>query len=220
MPLSEIASPRVHDLLQLDADSLQRAFTNPPDWVRQVLVSCPWVVVRRAQAPTGHIAVGFRGSSRSERWGWFVGVELISRVVSPTELLATARSSSLSLRTPPFKALQRLIEGWHDLELPWGPTGSVGFELATGRLTTTRVSDLDIAIRADVRISVEQARRLCERASGFETKIDIRVETPDCGFSLEEYARSTSPILLRYPDRLEFSNDPWAKLLKPMAGAT
>jgi phosphoribosyl-dephospho-CoA transferase len=211
MQPSDGASPQVHDLLQLDPDPLLQACIDAPNWARLALASCPWVVVRRAQAPTGQIAVGVRGSSRSERWGCFVSTELIIRVVSPAELLAVARSSAPGLRTPPFNALPWLIERWCDLTLPWGPTGSVGFELATGRQAATNLSDLDVAIRANARISVEQARWLYERATGLRTKVDIRVETPQCGFSLEEYACASSPILLRYPDSVRFGNDPWAK---------
>jgi phosphoribosyl-dephospho-CoA transferase len=211
MQPSEIASLRVHDLLQIDRDSLPPANIDEPNWVRHALASCPWVVVRRSRAPIGQIAVGVRGSSRSDRWGCFVSTDLISRVASPAELLAVARSSAPSLRTPPFKTLQQLIERWCDLTLPWGPTGSVGFELATGRQVTTGLSDLDIAIRADARIPVEQARSLCARASGLQTKVDIRVETVKCGFSLEEFASTSSAILLRYSDGARFGNDPWAK---------
>jgi len=218
MQLSEVVRPQVHDLLQLDPAGLQPACIDAPTWVGQALASCSWVVVRRAQAPTGQIAVGVRGCSRSERWGCFVSTDLISRVVSLVELLAMARSAAPSLRTPPFQALQQLVERWCDLSLPWGPTGSVGFELGTGRQTTTNFSDLDIAIRAEVRISVEQARLLWERALGLQTKVDVRVETLECGFSLEEYARTPSPILLRYPGGVQFGRDPWAKALQAVEG--
>jgi phosphoribosyl-dephospho-CoA transferase len=218
MLLSETVRPQIHDLLQLDLAGLQPACMDAPNWVRQALASCPWVVVRRAPAPAGQIAAGVRGCSRSERWGCLVSTDLISRAVSLAELLAIARSAAPSPRIPPFNALQRLVERWCDLSLPWGPTGSVGFELATGRQTTTDFSDLDIAIRAEERISVEQARLLWESALRLQTKVDIRVETLECGFSLEEYARAPSPILLRYPDRVQFGCDPWAKALQAMEG--
>jgi phosphoribosyl-dephospho-CoA transferase len=101
-------------------------------------------------------------------------------------------------------------ERWADLPLPWGPAGSVGFELATGRKVTTEVSDLDLVIRAKRRFSVEQARSILDRTLGLETKVDVRVETPVCGFSLEEYA-SVRPakMLLRYPDGVRLGEDPW-----------
>jgi phosphoribosyl-dephospho-CoA transferase len=87
-----------------------------------------------------------------------------------------------------LRVLPEVIERWRDLALPWGPIGSVGFEIASGREVTTEVSDLDIAIRAQERISVEQAQSLWERVTGLQTRVDVRVETPECGFSLQEYA--------------------------------
>lgn len=208
---SQIPNPQAHDLLQLNPDSIRPACIGAPNWVIPALDSCPWVVVRRAHAPAGQIAVGVRGSSRSERWGSFLSTELITRVVSPTELLTVAQSSISDLRTPAFNALQQLIERWCDLPLPWGPTGSVGFELATGHKVATNCSDLDVAIRAETRISLERARWIYERATGLPTKVDIRVETPESGFSLEEYACTRSTILLRYPESVRLGNDPWAK---------
>lgn len=216
---SEILNPRVHDLLQLHSDSLHPACTGAPAWVSQTLASYPWVVLRRGQAPAGQIAVGVRGLTRNERWGCFIRKDAIRKLVRPYQLLAFVQSSALSPRTPPFTTLQQLIERWRGLALPWGPTGSVGFELATECPVTTSRSDLDIAICADARISLEQARSLWERASGLKTKVDIRVETPECGFSLEEYASPSSAVLLRYPDRVQFGDDPWAKALRAMEGA-
>ena len=207
----EIVKPKVHDLLKLRPDSLNGACIGAPAWVRQSLSSCPWAVVRRAQGPPGQIAVGVRGPSRNERWGSFLSTELIDRVVTPMDLLTVARASTSCFRTPAFEVLQQLMERWCDFALPWGPTGSVGFELATGCLATTSQSDLDIAIRAETRISLDQARWICERATGLPRRVDTRVETPECGFSLEEYARGSSTILLRYSEEARFGNDPWAK---------
>jgi phosphoribosyl-dephospho-CoA transferase len=211
MKLPEITSPQVHDLVRLDPDSRHLGCIGGPSWARQTLASCPWLVVRRVQGPAGKIAVGVRGPTRSERWGCFISKDVIRKLVRPSQLLAFAQSSDLSPRTPPFTTLQQLIERWRGLALPWGPIGSLGFELATGCPVTTSRSDLDIAICADARISVEQARWLRERASGLKTKVDIRVETPECGFSLEEYASTSSAILLRYSDGARFGDDPWAK---------
>jgi phosphoribosyl-dephospho-CoA transferase len=218
MQISETVSLQVHDLVQLDSDSLKPACIDAPNWVRQSLASSAWVVVRRAESETGQTAVGVRGSSRSQRWGCFINKDMVRKVVRPAELVALARSASCNLRTPALLSMYQLIERWCDLALPWGPTGSVGFELATGCPVTTSLSDLDVAIRAEDRISVEQARLLWERALGLQTKVDIRVETLECGFSLEEYVRAPSSILLRYPGRVQFGDDPWAKALKPTEG--
>jgi phosphoribosyl-dephospho-CoA transferase len=224
MNLSEIGDPQVHDLLRIDPDCLTAGCVAPPSWARESFITCPWAVVRRAQAPVGQLAVGVRGATRSERWGGFCAKSLISKIVRPAELLVLARSSTHILRTPAFRMLQQIIESWHDLTLLWGPTGSVGFELATGRQVTTEASDLDIAIRAPHRIDLEQARSLWHRVTEMQTKVDVRVETPECGFSLEEYACSASSrnsrILLRYPDSSRFGDDPWRDCSKLEATAS
>jgi phosphoribosyl-dephospho-CoA transferase len=210
MKLSEIDVLRVHDLLQVEADSLTAGSVAQPSWVRETLISCPWVVVCRGQAPVGQIAVGIRGTTRSERWGGFCGEGLIRKIVRPAELLVLSQSSPHIRRTPALKALQEVIERWRGLTLPWGPTGSVGFELATGHQVTTEDSDLDLAIRAPHQIAAEEALSLWDRVTGLHAKVDVRVETPECGFSLEEYAcASSARILLRYPGGLRFGDDPW-----------
>jgi phosphoribosyl-dephospho-CoA transferase len=200
---------QVHDLLQIDPDSLLGGTT--PSWVNQALISCPWVVVRRARASAGEIAVGVRGDTRSQRWGGFLSKDLIGKVVRPADLLLVVQSSIPGL-TPAMKMLQQVIDRWRDLTLPWGPTGSVGFELATGSQVTSEASDLDIAIRAPARITVERARALWQRVVGLQTRVDIRVETQACGFSLQEYAcTSSTRVLLHYPDGERLGNDPWSE---------
>jgi phosphoribosyl-dephospho-CoA transferase len=200
---------RVHDLLHIDPHSLLDG--TAPSWVNQALSSCPWVVVRRARAPAGEIAVGVRGDTRSQRWGGFLSKDLIGKVVRPADLLFVEQSS-IPRFTPAMKVLQEVIARWHDLTLPWGPAGSVGFELATGRQVISEASDLDIAIRAPARITVERARALWQRVVGLQTRVDIRVETPVCGFSLQEYAcTSSTRMLLHCPDGERLGNDPWSE---------
>jgi phosphoribosyl-dephospho-CoA transferase len=210
MNFSEIGDPQVHDLVRIDPDCLTAGSVARPSWVTESLMACPWAVVRRAEAPAGQIAVGVRGTARSERWGGFYPKILISKIVQPAELLALARSSSWTPRTPALKVLQVVIERWRGFTLSWGPTGSAGFELVCGCKVTTAASDLDIAIHATQRIALEQARFLWDRVTGLQTKVDVRVETFECGFSLEEYVRTSSGrILLRYPEGPTFGVDPW-----------
>lgn len=210
MQLSEILGLQVHDLVQVNLDRLDPGWIAAPPWVRRMLRSCPWAVVRRPPAPTGQIAVGVRGRTRSERWGGFVTKDLISKIVQPEELLALERSSRRAPSTPALRALRGVIEQWRNLTLPWGPIGSVGFELATRSQVTTEASDLDVVVRAGQRISVDQARSWWKRVIGLEAKVDVRVETPECGFSLEEYACTSSRrILLRFADGVRFGDDPW-----------
>jgi phosphoribosyl-dephospho-CoA transferase len=210
MSLSEISDPQVHDLFRIDRDCLTAGCVAQPSWVKESLTTWPWVVVRCARAPVGQIAVGVRGTTRSERWGGFCPKILIDKIVRPADLLVLTRASSRIPRTPALKVLQVVIERWRGFTLSWGPTGSVGFELVCGRKVTTAASDLDIAIHATQRIALEQARFLWDRVTGLQTKVDVRVETPECGFSLEEYVRTSSGrILLRYPEGPTFGDDPW-----------
>jgi phosphoribosyl-dephospho-CoA transferase len=153
------------------------------------------------------IAVGVRGDNRNERWAASCEKSLVREIVRPEELLHTATDVR---RTPAIRSLPEMSERWADLRLPWGPGGSVGFELASGRKITTEASDLDLVIRAQRRISVEEARFLLDRTQGLEAKVDVRVETPVCGFALEEYVSAASAkILLRYPDDVRLGDDPW-----------
>jgi phosphoribosyl-dephospho-CoA transferase len=171
------------------------------------MLDCPWVVIRRSQVARGFIAVGVRGDNRNERWADCCEKSLLREIVRPEELL---RTSGDVRRTPALRCLQEMRERWADLASPWGPGGSAGFELASGRTVTTEVSDLDLVIRAQQRITVEEARFLLERAQGLEARVDVRVETPVCGFALEEYvSASSAKILLRYPDGVRLGDDPW-----------
>ena len=206
-------NPQVHDLLEIELDSLDPDLTAAPPWAKETLDSCPWVVVRRAFAPAGQIAVGVRGAIRGQRWSSFCSRDSLQRIVRPEELVYPFRSSTRVFRTPALKAISELDERWSDLGLQWGVVGSVGFELATGRQVTTETSDLDLIIRARKRISKQMAQSLWQRTEGLAVRLDVLVETPDCGFSLEEYARSISPrILLRRKDGSSLGDDPWGNL--------
>jgi phosphoribosyl-dephospho-CoA transferase len=201
------SNAQVHDLLQIDQPSLISGCTGEPSWVRRALLDCPWVVVRRDQAAFGHIAVGVRGDRRSDRWAASCEKNLVREIVRPEELLLR---DCAARRTPALRTLQEMSVRWADLTLSWGPGGSVGFELATGRKVTTEASDLDLVIRAKGKIGAEEARFLLDRTVGLEAKVDVRVETPVCGFSLEEYVSAFSAkILLRYPDGVRLGEDPW-----------
>jgi phosphoribosyl-dephospho-CoA transferase len=210
MMLLEFDSPQVHDLLEIERGSLATGSIAQPPWVRKMLIDCPWVVVRRALAPGGHIAVGVRGVDRSERWSGYCAERRVKRIARPATLLALGRTGGHVYQTPAFVALREVIRKWRGVPYLWGPTGSVGFELATGRAVTTEASDLDLAIRAPSPIGVEEARWLWDHVVGLQTKVDVRVETPVCGFSLEEYAcASPAQILLRFPDAPRLGDHPW-----------
>ena len=205
------ADLKVHDLIEIDASSFDGAAS--PCWVRQSLSLCPWVVVRRVQAPAGMIAVGVRGDVRAKRWGGFLEINRIRGVARPEALLVVLRSAAAAhqARTPALRTLAQVVEQWKDLPLLWGPTGSVGLELASHSPVTTQESDLDIVIRAPGRWSAEEALAMWNRVSDLRPKVDARIETSACGFSLEEYSsQASSELVLRYPEGSRFGRDPWA----------
>ena len=188
-----MASPRPHDLLRLRHVLCRDA----PPWVSSVLFAAPWVVVRRATAPTGLIAVGVRGTSRSERYATEVALDDICEVVAPEEL--GHMPPKLSRKLAVMSTLQAVRPLLDDTGLPWGPTGSVGFELATGIPTTTTESDLDLLVRVS-RGSSEVLARLAALHREFGSlavRVDCQVETPTGAVALAELVGGPSEVMVR-----------------------
>jgi phosphoribosyl-dephospho-CoA transferase len=92
----------------------------------------------------------------------------------------------------------------------WGPGGSVGYELASRAPAVMRESDLDLVISAADRFDRSFAQRLLKKTALAPAKVDVRIETPWCGFSLEEYVRRTSEkLLVRTSTGHMLTTDPW-----------
>jgi phosphoribosyl-dephospho-CoA transferase len=201
--------PRVHDLLLLRVGRVHPACMAEPTWVEMVIRRSPWVVVRRVNASVGKVAVGVRGSDRNQRWGGLVEMADVALIKQPLQLrISLAHDSRKTV--PALKALALVEKELAEIDLSWGPVGSVGFELATGDRVTTETSDLDLALFASQRITRPIARDLWDTLSSLPAKVDVRVETPCCGFSLEEYAlRRSTKIMIRTPDGRHLVEDPW-----------
>jgi phosphoribosyl-dephospho-CoA transferase len=202
--------PRVHDFILLRSVEVETACLAEPAWVAPALLRTPWAVTRREPAPKGKVAVGVRGTAREERWGGFLELSQVALTKKPSQL----RSSLVhdSRRTiPAFKALTFVETVLAHTNLDWGPAGSIGFELATGNPVATEESDLDVVLFAWQRVDVVTARHIWLALAASPVKVDLRIETPFCGFSLEEYARSESTkILIRMPSGRRLVEDPWA----------
>lgn len=205
---------RIHDLLEIDARAFIEASPSAPDWVVESLHAAPFVVVRRAPEVQGLVAVGVRGEARSQRWAGACVPSWIRSVLTPVELMSRVRSALTRAPTiPALRSLTLLADNptWSSLPHTWGPGGSVGFELATGRPTARLQSDLDLVIYANARLCAEEARRLQAATQNLPSAVDVRVETPVCGFSLAEYAsQAPAPILLRTTSGVMLGSDPWA----------
>ncbi len=204
---------RPHYLLAVDPKQLIEAVckhSSVPEWVEEQVRTTPFVVVRRGLA-TGHeIPIGVRGKERNQRWAASCHPKLVKSIITPSQLLTRPIRTSRADATPALRTLDFLKDRWMDLDRPWGPQGSVGFELATGSHVATLGSDLDIVIYAENRMMTDEAKFLCARAMNLPATVDIRVETPVCGFSLREFAsESPAAILMRAPNGIMLGTDPW-----------
>jgi phosphoribosyl-dephospho-CoA transferase len=94
------------------------------------------------------------------------------------------------------------------LGLAWGPTGSVGFELATGAAVAGPASDLDVVVRAPEPWSFARARELADDLARLPVRVDTQLDTPSGAIALAEYACG-GRVLLRTPDGPKLTNDPW-----------
>ena len=201
---------RPHDLLRL-ADGAGISHEGPvPAWVPASLARAPWVVVRRAPTTVGLVPVGVRGRTRPERLATFLAPTAIAACVSP-EGLAGARGWRHAFRTRwpgAVRALDAVDELFTFLGLAWGPTGSVGFELATGAAVAGPASDLDVVIRAPEPWSFARAQELAADLTRMPVRVDTQLDTPSGAVALAEYARGGG-VLLRTPDGPKLTNDPW-----------
>ena len=204
-----------HDLLEIDAKQLISSQAFAPQWVKAELSQNPFVVVRRGLATGYEIPIGVRGTERNQRWAAFCHPNFVNSIFTPQQLLNRAIPTSRASAIPALRALNLLKDRWMDLIFPWGPGGSVGFELASGSQAAKPESDLDIVIYADRSMTVAEAKSLWDRAMNLPAVVDIRVETPVCGFSLREFAsQSPAAILLRAPGGIVLGTDPWGVELR------
>jgi phosphoribosyl-dephospho-CoA transferase len=203
---------RTHHLLEIDAKQFCLVQDCLPQWVEDELRRTPFVVVRRGVETELGIPVGVRGAARNERWAAFCDPRFVKRVIAPPQLLGRTAPAFRMDAIGAFASL-RILEGrWSTIPYPWGPGGSIGFELATGSHVAKPASDLDIVIYIDSRMTTGEAADLCISASDLPAAVDIRGETPICGFSLKEYAsQGYERILLRTPIGVVLGSDPWGE---------
>lgn len=204
---------RAHDLLRLVRLT---PVEGEPDWVRPAFARTPFAVVRRAQAASGFVAAGVRGTTRAERFGTWIDVEDIESSISPEALLAAAPSPGRAALAA-FVALATLRETPGPLhDFAWGPTGSAGFELAAQIPTLTESSDLDVLIRmpqpSDAATIHALAAVLAHAAQRAGTRVDAQVETPAGGVALAELAQHAlgkARVLARACGGARLVADPW-----------
>ncbi|MEP9327478.1 malonate decarboxylase holo-ACP synthase [Paraburkholderia phymatum] len=207
---------RAHDILRVRK---LEPFDAEPAWVRDAFARAPFVVVRRAQAAAGFVAVGVRGAARNERYGTWTRSDDIEAAFTPEALssasaLAADRAALPAL--PAFVALDALRRDTSCFaSFAWGPSGSVGFELATGVPTVTSTSDLDLLIRMPNHLTHDEAARIQAALDGHAAqagvRIDAQLETPAGGVALSEYASRKAAVMARHASGPQFVADPWAR---------
>jgi len=202
---------RAHDLLRLRR--LPR-LDGEPDWVREAFARAPFVVVRRAMAAPGFVAVGVRGEHRAQRYGTWAETGDIEEAIAPEDFAASMPAAGRCL-LPAFATLAVLRHETACLRaLSWGPTGSAGFELATHVPTVTVTSDLDLLIRSPRKLRRETAAQMLAelqtRALHAGIRVDVQLETPAGGIGLAEWAGGKARVMARHAEGPRLVADPWA----------
>jgi phosphoribosyl-dephospho-CoA transferase len=118
----------------------------------------------------------------------------ICEVVEPEDL---AHSLPRADRELAVMGALRTVRGiLDDTGVPWGPTGSVGFELATGIPAATTESDLDLLVRVSGG-SISVLAALHREFRALVVRIDCQIETPFGAVALAELAGEQSDVMVR-----------------------
>lgn len=204
--------PGVHALLRVDSSAALSWDADVPDWALQSLHRAPWVVVRRAPSRQGLLPVGVRGFARDERIAAWLPRTAIRECRAPQALAAARGWLRLRDITPAIAALNQAeaILHAHGWSKRWGPGGSAGFELASGRPVTTTDSDLDLVLLADAPYGRTDAVALLDALATLSVRCDVLMETPHGAVALAEYARGHALSMQRTPRGPRLVQDPWS----------
>lgn len=208
-----------HDLLVLDREESFVSCNPSGAWVAKALEQTRTVVVRRGVSILDFIPVGVRGPSRAQRCAGIVPRQNVIEVVTPESLVERHlwRLAPRAQEICAIRHLEAVFVAWKSFGVLWGPTGSVGFELATGFPAAKPESDLDIRIIAPKEISIELAQELLVVAESADIRIDVQMETSKGAVALAEYASRSHKMLLRTNHGPLLVVDPWAELPVPEA---
>jgi phosphoribosyl-dephospho-CoA transferase len=135
----------------------------------------------------------------------------VQQRIKPEHISATRawESTDALLNSSVRLTLLNISDLLKDFGVNWGPTGSIGFQLATGLETATPSSDLDILVRVPSRFPSTEARLIRDSLIGMPVRVDVQIETPLGAVALDEYARARKTTLLRTLDGPRLVADPW-----------
>ena len=192
---------RAHDLLWVDA------VPDAPSWAgTQWLRQAP-LVVRRALAAPGRIPVGLRGALRSERQACEIMAASVRRCMTPEMLSAMPVDGAGIAALAALQTVAPLLDaaGW-----AWGPTGGVGFALASGLPVLRPDSDLDLVLR--IGLPPDAAQRDALRAIAASVtgcRLDLQIDTGHGGFAYAEWAAARGKVLLKTDRGPLLTASPW-----------
>jgi phosphoribosyl-dephospho-CoA transferase len=187
-----------HDLIQIAKEEDLSTDLPLPAWVSGSLTLAPFVVVRRSIAPEGNIPVGVRGRERGQRFPAWLQQKKAVAVITPWSLMGSANWNRVdNLRAPAaIRSLQRITPLLESTGYRWGPTGSVGFELAANTTTVKEDSDLDILIDFPEFVPVLSATRLMmDLQRRTLVRVDVQLNTPRGSLALDEYINAVRVLV-------------------------
>mgnify|MGYP003945156915 FL=1 len=195
---------RAHDLLWVsglpDGASM-------PAWADAAWLAAAPLVVRRASCAPGRIPAGVRGLLRSERQACEVEAAVVVRRVTP-EMLACAPVPDFSCAA--LDALRQAAPLLDATGWAWGPTGGVGFTLASGLPVLRADSDLDLVLRIAAPPDAAQADALRAIAAKVTVcRLDLQIDTGHGGFAYAEWAADRGRVLLKTDRGPVLTTTPW-----------
>lgn len=188
---------KVHDIVKFTNIDKLKHFTVVPDWVFNTKSASNYGVVRRMPISNKLIPIGLRGKSREQRFGTYIHEENIVEVITPNSLVKYIDEFSDRIYYPILKSIR---DEFSKLHLSWGPTGSIGFEMATNINVTSIRSDIDMTLYIES-IDEELLTEVGRFINTFDKQIDVQIEIPIIGaFLLNDYTRNNETgFIIRTP---------------------
>ncbi len=201
---------RAHDLLYASAMPRTPDGALLPDWALAACrLNAPMVVRRAPRGADGSIAAGLRGQARHERLAVFIASDAIVRVTTPEMLAAKAYALPQDAPLAALRTLHMLAPAIDALGWAWGPTGSVGFMLASGLPVLREDSDLDLVVRMPRAPSIAQRERLARLLDQTGCRVDLQIDTGRGGFALRDWLACPRKTLLKTDFGPRLVADPW-----------
>jgi len=208
-----------HDLLWVADPASYSSESDMPAWATGAWLSkAPAVVRRDKRTDPDCIPVGMRGATREQRHKAHLRRGSVARWATP-EMLTQAAVLDDARRLAQFAAIDALLKiapVLDALQLAWGPTGSVGFTLASGIVVLRPTSDLDLVIRAPQALERGMIDALCAMHAHAHCRLDMQIDTGHGAFSLAEWAQGRRQVLLKTDSGPVLTDTPWDEPARPV----